>query len=234
MLRRSLSNAALGRSLNKIHWVKGSVATAAGRSLLCNPKDKLKNVILFMMSRREKRYTHCSVSTVEAQNIFPGVSFPNRPTDSLFSSFSPPATSFASISRPRMCDVAVCDVCVCVCACAWCAMDCDEPRGGDSTIRNISVLSTCLPPDWLTAQTHCMWSPSHCHSKNPQTIMSLQWVCFDFKNFFFNECIFSLRSIKCNYIRHIWNRGFIICCSDYMWSVQMSAVTSPLWRWNSP
>ena len=130
-----------------------------------------------------------------------------------------------------MCDVAVCVyvyvyvcVCVCVCWCVWRALDRDEPRGSTSTIRNISACSTCLPAswltdwltDWLTPQAGRMWSPSHCHSKNPPKVYE-EIKCVSAETFY-GPFIFFFHVMKFNHIRQhcsIWIGIFITCCSDF-------------------
>lgn len=73
-----------------------------------------------------------------------------------------------------------------VCACVWCALDCDELRGGSLTIRNISVLSTCLPASWMT--DYRSWLHVESLSLSQQKSPKLLWVnkvqCADLNTLF--------------------------------------------------
>lgn len=133
----------------------------------------------------------------------------------------PPSSSSASISQPRICDV-VCDVCVCVRA--WCALDCDEPRGGSSTIRNISVLSTCLPASWLTDYTSRLHveSLSLSQQKSQNYNEGIKWSEQTLRLVFlpmnaFSPCV--LRKLTTS--NKIWVEIqfffflFFFCCSDF-------------------
>ena len=79
----------------------------------------------------------------------------------------------------RGCVMLLC-VCMCTCVCMLVCVTCSGPRWAERKHlhdkKHISVqhLPACLLTDWLTdwltPQAGRMWSPSHCHSKNPPKV----------------------------------------------------------------
>lgn len=118
MLRRRLSNAALGHTLIKILWVKGSVLTEVYHSLFCNTKDKLKNALA--LNVRVKK------ATVKTQKMLSIAYFLKQVNRFSILLLLPSLCFFCCYITPKNAWCCLCDACMCACVyvCAYMCVMC--------------------------------------------------------------------------------------------------------------